>query len=199
MINAQGKRVEVAASTVAQDTADKTINQGVRNPGSCVTCHAGAGGFILPRDLVKEGFAAGIDRKFRDREQRNRVRSFFSDWSKRVEGYTQPYEELIARTTQDATDKGPAEPWAGSDVAQAVLTLRGAYDAPVALQEAARELGVPRAAFGYLASRSPNQRPLELLQGRRIPRSVWERDTFREMGNLLSAYRENEDYLRLSR
>lgn len=192
LINAVGKRVEVAATNLANDTADRRPNPGVRNYGSCITCHGGAGGFIVPRDLIQEGLEAGIDRKFRDREQRNRVRGFFLGWQKRVKAYQEPYEDLIART---------AEGWTGADVAAAVLDVRHDYDDPVGPEQATRELGVAEPVLKWLAVRvggkggsGRNQRAQSLVQGSLVPRVAFEKDLYPQLGLLLAAHRGDEDF-----
>jgi hypothetical protein len=193
LIDGQGKRVEVAGGDVANDTFDKRMNAGVRNYGSCVTCHAGAGGFIPPKDVEDADKKAGIKRKFKDKDQELRYRAFFGNWQRRIKGYAEPYEELVA----EAAALPPAKPWTGSDVAKMVGRVRDDYDGPVTAARGARELGLPEAAFKYLCSRSPKHRLNQLVQGRAVPSSVWEKDACREVGLLLDAYRKDPEYERL--
>jgi hypothetical protein len=192
LINGQGKRIEVAGADFANDTADKRLNQGVRNYGSCITCHGGGGGFIVPRDVEEEDRRAGIKRKFKDKEQAKRYAAFFEEWTDEAKGQTLRYERLVRKTTQHPYDDG-AKAWTGSDVAKVTGQLRDAYDDPVNAERGARTLGVPLPVFKYLCSRSPNQRPLQLLQGRSIPSVTWEKDTFRQTGLLLDVYRERPE------
>lgn len=196
LIDGRGNRVEVAGGDVANDVFDKRMNQGVRNYGSCITCHAGAGGFIPPRDVEDADRKAGIKRKFKDKEQESRYRSFFSNWQKRIKGYAEPYEELVVESSIHPKDR-QAKVWAGSDVAKMTGKVRDDYDSPVTAERGARELGVPEAAFKFLCSRSPKHRLNQLVQGRSIPAGVWEKDVCREAGLLLDAYRENSEYKRL--
>lgn len=207
LIDAQGNRVETAIADVANDVSDKRLNQGVRNPGSCVICHATSGGFIPPRDMIHKALEAGIKRKFpNDLEQEKRFQQFFFNWEGSLEGAQARYRRLIAQTTEPywLPDDHPARrntdpangPWNGTDIADAVLKVRNSYDDPVDIDRASRYLGVPKDLFGYLASRSPKQRPLELLQGLSIPSRTWEVDVYPEITLLLDAYRNDADFLK---
>jgi hypothetical protein len=201
LVNGKGERVEEAAALVANDTADRRLNQGVRNPGSCWTCHAGSNGLIPPRDLETLDRRAGIRRKFKSKEQEQRYREFFEQLEEGTQQYTVPYERLIERTTPHPELlpilNRTAAPWAGADIARVTGEIRDNYDAPVDAARAARELGVSEDALKYLASRSPKHRLLQLLQGRPVPAVTFERDAFRELGLLLSAYRGDAEYRRL--
>jgi hypothetical protein len=211
LINGEGKRVEVAAATVANDTSDRRLNPGVRTPGSCVTCHSGSGGYIAPDNLYAKWKAAGIRLKFYDREQRNRVEGFFRGLDKRMKSAQERYQDLVAETTQPFADEPKGtKAWNGADVAAEVLRFRDRYDDPVDARTAAREMGVPEPAFKWLARRAGvegpnekgvvvqrNQRAQELLQGLTMPRSAWDDDSFRQLGLLLEAHADDPDLRKL--
>jgi hypothetical protein len=72
---------------------------------------------------------------------------------------------------------------------------------------AAREMGIPLAAFKWLARRvgvdAPdeegrvvrrNQRAAELIQDLKIPRTVWDDDLFRQVGLQLDAHAGDPDF-----
>lgn len=201
LVDGAGKRVEEAAALVANDTADRRLNQGVRNPGSCWTCHAGSGGLIPPRDLEGLDRKAGIRRKFKDPAQEQRYREFFETLEEGTQQYTQPYQQLIGRTTAHPellpVLNQTARPWSGDDIARITGQIRDQYDAPVDAARAARELGTSPEAFKYLCSRSPRHRLLQLLQGRPVPSRTWEVDSFRDVAVLLAAHRGDAEYQKL--
>jgi hypothetical protein len=75
---------------------------------------------------------------------------------------------------------------------------------------AAREMGIPLAAFKWLARRvgvdAPdeegrvvrrNQRAAELVQGLKIPRTAWDDDLFRQVGLQLDAHAGDRDFQKL--
>jgi hypothetical protein len=208
LINGEGKRIEVAGANVANDTSDRRLNAGVRNFESCATCHAGGGGFLAPDDLYAKWKAAGIKLKFSDREQRNRVEGFFSGLKDRMAGAVKRYETLANETTKPWADEAAdAKPWSGADVAAEVIDFRNRYDDMVDASTAAREMGIPLAAFKWLARRvgvdAPdeeglvvrrNQRAAELVQGLKIPRTAWDDDLFRQVGLQLDAHAGDPDF-----
>jgi hypothetical protein len=211
LINGEGKRVEVAAATVANDTSDRRLNPGVRTPGSCVTCHSGSGGYIAPDNLYAKWKAAGIRLKFANPQQRNRVEGFFRGLDKRMRSAQDRYQDLVNETTQPFADEPKdTKAWTGADAAAEVLRFRDKFDDPVTLDTAAKELGIPAAAFKWLARRAGveglnaegrvvqrNQRANELVQGLAIPRSAWDDDLLRQMGTLLEAHADDPDLRKL--
>lgn len=210
LIDGKGNRAEIAATKAAQDTADKRINPGVRNYGSCLTCHAGGGGFVLPRDQEKEDQKLGIKRKIRDKEQATAYESFFQEWEEDAAAATTKYQRMVARTTLHP-ERIPlvggekAAPWNGSKIAEMTGRLRDEYDAMVTPERAALVLGVPADMLGYLASRGGtsedgklrNHRLQQLLHGKAVPSAVFEVDTFRQLGFLLDANRGDPEFKRL--
>ncbi len=177
LTNARGDRLEIADNRFAKDSSDSKMDARVRNPGSCVVCHAPANGFILPRNLVEEMLKAGVDLKIKDKEKRDRVEAFYLGWEKRVRAYTAPYEELMLKTTG----------WTGAKLATEFLEMRNFYDSPVNVDQAAAEMGLEVEAFKVLCLKSPRALPARLVQGLAVPRRSFEQDGFREMGLFLSA------------
>lgn len=212
LIDGAGKRAEVAAGKAAsgQNIPDRALNAGVGNYWACVTCHAGSGGFILPRDQEKEDQKLGIKRKFKDKEQEARYQGFFAEWEDDVAADSVKYQRMVARTTLHpeklpAIGGPPSLPWTGVKIADMTVRLRRDYDAPVTPERAARQMGLPTELFKYLASRGGasedgkvrNQRLLQLVQGKAVPSAAWEEDVYRSAGFLLDAYRDDPEYKRL--
>jgi hypothetical protein len=201
LIDANGNRQEIAANKAASDqSADKRLNAGVRNPGSCVICHGPSNGYILPRNLIDEYLKAGVDVKFRDKEKANRYRAFFLEWENRVKAFQTPYADLLRKTTQPQLDliarvqqKVSGQPgpkgWDGSKLVLVFQAMRDYYDDMVTPAQAAAELGVPLGTLQSLATLSPRGRTGALVQGISIPRSVFERNVYRELSLLLDATR----------
>jgi hypothetical protein len=200
LIDAKGNRAEIAANKAAGDSADKRLNAGVRNPGSCVICHGPANGYILPRNLIDEYLRAGVDVKFKDKEKSNRYTAFFRDWEKRVAAFQTPYADLVRKATTPQQDliamvaqKVSGQPgpkgWDGARLAQRFQAMRDYYDDLVTPEQAAAELGVPLRALKALATLSPRGRTGALVQGIAIPRSVFESNVYRELALLLDATR----------
>jgi hypothetical protein len=69
--------------------------------------------------------------------------------------------------------------------------IRDGYDNPVGTARASRTLGIEEGLYKYLCSKSPNHMPLVMLQGLKIPSVTFEKDVAREMGLLLSAFRDD--------
>lgn len=197
LFNGDGARVEVGATTLVNDTADPHMNPGVRNAGSCVTCHASTGGFVPPDDMYKRWREAGIKFKYYSREQSNRVDGFFRGLSERMVTARGKYASLLKETSG----------WDGADAASAVLKFRHRYDAPVGAEQAAAELGLTTAQFKWLAVRAgigrPNARGVTeefntqaqaLVQGLAVPRSAFDADVKRQIALLLDAHRSDKDF-----
>ncbi len=197
LIDGKGKRLEVAGQLFANDTANKRMNVGVTNYNSCITCHAGGGGFIAPKDQEDDDRKHGIKRKFKDKEQALRYAAFFDEWIEESKASTGRYERLIKKTTVHPRDRA-AKAWDGSEVAKWTGTFRDRWDDAVTAERGARDLGVPLPVYKFLLSRSPKQRLLQLLQGKTIPSRTFEIDIFKQTGFLLNVYRETPDFRRIS-
>ncbi len=205
LINGKGERAEIAANKAADGrNADRHLSAGVRNYGDCMICHAGGGGFVLPRDQEKEDLGRGIKRKFKDRHQQQRYEGFFEQWEEDLAASRVKYQRMVAKTTIHPHKIPIAEeqPWNGSMIAEMTRKFREEYDAPVTPERAALVLGVPVAMYKYLASRggvsedykTRNHRLNQQVQGKAIPSTTFESDVFRQAGFLLDAYRSDPEY-----
>lgn len=172
----QGKRLEVADGRFAIDSSDARDRR-VRNPGSCVVCHAT--GINPPSNLVEDMVKAGVDIKFKDLDKKNRIEGFFLRWGKVVQQDQERYEEMVLGTSR-------LKPTAN---AVAFKAVRDRYDDAVPLRQAAVECGVSEDVLKRAVVKSPKYRAVGLVQGLAVPRRTWERETFRETMLLLSAGR----------
>lgn len=175
LTDGKGKRLEIAGSQFAINTLDPKYGD-VRTPMSCVQCHAPDNGLIVPRNLVDEIRAAGIDTKIYDKQQAIRYKTFFLGWERKIGQWQGP-----AKSLTETLGKRPAA-W----YARKLIEIRDAYDAPVTPETAAREVGVVLEQFKVAASYSPGVRLQQLLQGKSVPRATWERDTYTEAARLLA-------------
>lgn len=180
------KRIELASTEFARNPLDKRFVD-VRNRMSCIQCHSPEYGVIPPKNLVEETQAAGIETKFVlrdaygkvygvDKEKLIRHQQFFTKWSQKVRAWQLPGQVLA-----EQIGKRPAA-W----FAKYMIDVRDVYDAPVTAEIAAKECGVPLEQFKSAAAYSPGVRLQQLLQGKSIPRSAWERDTYSEAAKLLA-------------
>ena len=175
LIDAKGKRQELAPTTFAHNKVDP-VYVDVRTMMGCVGCHGPDGGFIPPRDLVKELLAAGVDVKIKDRQKKNEFQAFYLEWEGRIKTYQEPYYDLIRKTTGIPGQKG----WTGTDAVKAFVGFRVWYDAPVTQDQASRELGITVDLLRFQIRSSPNARLNMLLQGGTVPRATWDADKYQE-------------------
>jgi hypothetical protein len=168
LIDGKGKRIEAADGKAAIDSTDAKDRR-VRNPGSCVCCHGQ--GVNRPENLVEQFLQDGLDIKFRENRKAREVRSFFLNWDRKLKSDQDGYQEFVKRTCGRTGEANASE----------FKKFRDAYDAPIDLKQACAETGMTEAQFKEYGNRSPHARPLMLIRGRTVPRSVWEQDTFREM------------------
>jgi hypothetical protein len=173
LVNGVNKRIEVGDARFV-NPQDARMNIGLRNPGDCWRCHAPAGGYILPKDLVGQGLDDGIAIKFRDPGQRNRVKGFFTGWELRAKGAQEPYLDLLKRATSHGGRKG----WTGPELARNVEGFRNFYDDPVDAKLAAATVGVPLEVLKLIAADKAAvfNNFKRLVQDRRIPRRTFEVD-----------------------
>jgi hypothetical protein len=175
LIDANNNRVETAGNNIALDGGATGMDRRVRNAGSCVVCHAPSGGWIPPNDVIREGLEKGVRYKFKDREQENRFKGFIVDQSKRMKAYTEPYLDLVEKTTRkDSKGKG----WTGAQLAKEVEGFRRYYDQPLDLKTAAAEVGMPEADLAGLLVKMPFNRGQRLARGLVVPRRTWEVDLY---------------------
>jgi len=188
LTNERGDRIEKAGLEFAVNTADARYRD-VRTMMGCVTCHAPDNGFIVPRDAVRESLKAGLDAKFKDRDERNRYRAFYLDWDRKVAGWQAPYKAMVAdlgRDPLDPDDKG----WTGAKFAAAIISLRDWYDDPVTLEQAACEVGATAEELKRALSRSPKARLGLLALGKAVPRDTWDRGVSKEAMLLADSTKE---------
>jgi hypothetical protein len=210
LVNGRGERVNLAAQLVAQETTDRVMNIGVRTHGSCVTCHAGGGGYVPPDDLYRRWKDAGIKFKFYDREQANRVEGFFKGLDERMLSARRRFEKLVEDTTAPVAGDPPGtKTMTGADLAAAVRDFRHFYDEPVTIDIAASEMGLPAPALKWLLVRvGPegrkggianryNTQAQALVQGLGIPRTSWDEDVLRQAGLAADAYATDPDFGKL--
>lgn len=179
LVNGAGLRQEFAPNDIALDGGATGMDRRVRNVGSCVVCHAPSGGWIPPNDAIRESEAKGVRVKFKDREQEIRFKGFIADQSRRMKAWTEPYLDLIERTTRlPLADGKPGKGWSGSQFAKEVERFRRYYDVPVTLELAAAEVGVPVVELKRLLLKMPFNRGRRLAHGIACPRRTWEVDLF---------------------
>lgn len=189
LINAEGKRVEVADGRLAYHSRARRPVPGVRNPGDCVMCHGDQGGYILPRNIVEEAEKRGVATKFKDPKELERYKGFFFEWQERVAPVQAGYNSLISR----ATRKSPKEKgWEPARLVKAFVDRWEYYDDPVTIERAAYETGYTLEIFQRTIARldarqldpaNKGKRLLpgqlgRLMQGIEIPRRVWEQDVY---------------------
>ena len=190
LVDGKGNRIETAGNNVAEDAASTTKDKRVRNMGSCVVCHAPEGGYILPRDVIADGRSKGLKIVFKDREQQNRTAAFFKAQAQRVKAFTEPYQQLLAETTAivDPKTKKVTKPgWTGIALAKEFEAFRKDRDAPLDLERAAAEIGVPKEALIPLLKKTPFLRAQMLVQGKPVPRRVWEVSLYPQLQTLRQA------------
>jgi hypothetical protein len=195
LVNGENKRIEVADAKFAKDTTEPptSLESRVRNYGSCLVCHSPAGGYIIPRDLVKLGTDEGIAAKFKDHDQYLRVKAFFRGYEKKIKGIQDPYLDVVEETTRSEAKKGAVvdkkeKGWTGAQLSAAVREFRDYYDAPLDAATAAAEMGEPVEAAKRQFALSPFNRANQLLQGQKIPRTTWEKDVLPNCQILRQAY-----------
>lgn len=210
LFNAKGERIEVAATTFAHNKIDNRYVD-VRTMMGCVGCHAPDAGFIPPRNLVKEMLKAGVTIKIKDKEKRNAFEEYFLGWEKQIKQAQEPYLELLKYCTTEpvpayfavmlaSNDTSPAVKlaitkeietrvagWDGTRLQQEFFAFRNEYDDPVTMETAALEVGIPKDLFGTLIVKSPTARLNLMVRGKSMPRSIWERDHFRNASLYLNA------------
>lgn len=193
LVNGRGERIEVAGNNVAEDSASTTARKDVRNLGSCIVCHAPEGGYIPPRCVIRDGRSKGVDIKFKDRDQMNRVKAFFDDNTDRIKSLTLPYTRLVAKMTEVPDPKDPKKPlmpgWTGVQLAKEVEAFRKAQDGPLTLDRAAAELGCPVDVAKRIFEKSPLNRLQRLAKGIPIPRRTWQKDGYSSAALILAAER----------
>ncbi len=191
----QGKRAEFADPGVAIDTTDivtaqakfagisRKLDARVRTPGSCVVCHAPAGGVISPGRLIEDLYGDFRNPLYiKDPVLRNDFRSVFVGWHDKVDVLRTPLRILIKNSTAWVP---PAKVWTGLEVSNAVFDGRVWYDRPVDLAQVLRETGLTLEQYTAIAKYGSEQAwiPL-LLNGKAVPRRTYEINVYPELAKL---------------
>lgn len=169
LVNNKGDIVEVADNRFAIDTSDLKFDSRVRTPGSCFICHEQK--YIKPQNLVEDMLKAGVDIKFKRREDKIAARGFFLNWIDKLEEEQRRFTRFIERTSGFKPGENSSR----------LKSWRDEYDSPVTLAVAAKELGTTELDFKRIAINSTKARILMLIRGLSIPRKTWEIDGYREM------------------
>lgn len=169
LIDGAGKRAEIAAGKIADGRggSPQRLSPGVRNPGDCVVCHGGTGGYIVPDNMIKRVVESGIDFKFKDPLDEVRFRGFYLAWEKRIKAQQQPYYDLVAEATKEplpttaeweaaradpaklkallerAEKVKAAKGWTSAEWVKHFVEFREFFDGPQSTKTLAAELGVP--------------------------------------------------------
>lgn len=176
LINADRKRVEIADTRIAFNSLDSRFRD-VRTPMGCVRCHAPDNGLIAPRNLVEEIGKAGIETKIKNKQAAIEYADFFYGLTKKLKRWQAPHSDLAEEIRPKLT---------GAWAALKLHEYRDQYDLPIDAKGAANEIGVPIQQFLLAAVKSPKVRGQELVQGRTVPRSVWESELYQEISALLA-------------
>lgn len=193
LVNGEDKRVEIAATTLAQIFSDKidTRYRDVRNgaAGSCFGCHGVSNGFIPFVERFKEMVEKGVKANVYDPVEAQKVTDFYFGLERQIKGWQNPYASFLEVTTRD----GKGKSWTGAEAWVQVRGFRDAYDAPVTLEVAAVEVGLPvevlrQRIMGPREGQGAVEARLnQLATGQKVPRRTWERDTFSQLCVFLDA------------
>lgn len=189
LCGADGKRVEIAPSDLAQVDSKIDKYKDVRTHMSCVVCHLPSGGFINFAEQYRANIQAGLDLSAEDRQKQKQVEDFYLSWSRKVKLWQEPYLIYLQDTT--ATEKEP-KGWTPAKAVSTLQKFRDDYDASVTLDVAAREMGVTpeQLKFAILNVRPIKTRPNQLAIGRSIPREAWENDVAFEVALILDTAKD---------
>lgn len=144
---------------------------------SCFVCHAPGDGVLSPTNRQ----IAGVVEKGRGPLRKNDpfsaavMQSFYTDWDWKIQGWRLPYARVISRMT--ATKDEP-KGWDGSRFAREITDFVGWYDAPVSLEQAAAELGIPVLGVMIVCLGEGSFHAQELFMGNAIPREVFDDDLY---------------------
>jgi hypothetical protein len=187
LVNGKGERVDEAPTDIVLDRQRLLGLPAIRTPGSCVLCHQAVNG--PAENLVRQLVPAGVELSARRRATQEFLERF----------YLSDLGRTVARNNEDfATFCRLA---CGREPAAAVAAWRTvveAYDRPLDLDQAAREVGAaPQELQAALAWHSDRQGPeagagrvSALAHGRSVPRRVFEETVFRQCCEALCAWRK---------
>ncbi len=164
LANAEGKLQAKAPANIVVDS-NHTRGVEIRNAVSCIVCHQ-EGLRPLKVNSLRTFIQAGAE-AYADYQQREKIERF----------HLTSLATLLARANEDYNTIIQAiNGYTSEENAQAMLTVIRSYDAPVTLEQAAREQRVSvkslKLALGYYGSLPA--RVAQLAHGVAIPRSSWE-------------------------
>lgn len=172
------KRAEEVAPDLAIDRTDP-FDYRVRNPGSCVVCHAN--GIISPEDVVGRWLRAGGEIKNKSDKDREEIEAYFQRMGNKITLDQNSYADFVRETT--GTDPAfNAKNYAAS---------RNWYKSSVGVEQAALELGMGKLELQLLAARSIQARTssLALDRGFPVPRTKFDEEVFPELTLLAAVFR----------
>jgi hypothetical protein len=166
----KGTRVDKAPIDLVEDSSQFRGLREIRNPGSCVQCHdSGLNDFTV--NEFRRAVASGVDPYVSKKQLQAALEAFhLADTSRDIK---RANEDFAAAVTW-STGKPPIE--AAACFKRAVL----AYDAPLDLAAAARELGAEPEAWKLSLAHASSSgyrlgaRLAGMAHGNTIPREAWE-------------------------
>lgn len=184
LANGAGRIVEEAPVDLVEDSTLFRSQRAVRNPGSCVQCHAGGLNAPTTNDF-RQLIADGVDVVFLgDKAKQDQIEAFhLGRVEQSLERANEDFQAIVRRVT-------------GVDSTAATKAFKAAvnrHDAPLDLAATARELGATpddwRRAIGYASTQTSTlpARVAGLAHGRTITRTAWE-DTYHEARERLHAW-----------
>lgn len=180
--DAQGRRQEAAPAEIARDpNPPDGGDPRVRNPRSCVTCHAPVSGLHPPRNALPLLLGLGDGRLrasllAKDKAVQQAIEGFYLTDDGRQMRLDQADYALAVRATNGLE---PAEN--AAEFARLLVT----YEAPVTLEQAAREVGRDEDEVKRACGASVKGRLVGLAFGRPVPRDAWEGGVYQELRTLL--------------
>jgi hypothetical protein len=179
LFNKAKARQEEVPPNLAIDRTDP-FDFRVRNPGSCVVCHAM--GIITPDCIVNKFFKDGGSLAAKDKDKQEEIEGFFLRMGNKVEQDQQSYASFVLEAS-GADSVLNAKNYAAS---------RNKYKTAIDMAQASLELGIGKLELQALASRSIQARTvaLSLDRGFPIPRTTWDEEVFPEMILLVSVFRD---------
>lgn len=191
LTDGKGKRINQADPRIVVDHTDPRIPI-IRTPGSCVRCH-NVGILNPPENAVRAVIEAGVE--------------LFAKGPNFAEGLERLYlgkmapavkedQERFIRFVAAVTEKKPEE------ISSAYAKLLAWYNSPVTLEQAALEVGTTpdevKLAIAHFFNLFQNDaaqlrkmaRLATLAHQRRVPRKIWERQTYFETLAALALWRK---------
>jgi hypothetical protein len=189
------KRVEFGDAEVVHSSKDPSFGV-VKTQFSCAICHAPSFGVLDPSNTkVKDGIRRLRSPKTNqgglldaDPHVADALAAFFVGWEEDTEYWRLPYKKALRTLTTRPDNLG----WTGQKFADETIRFRDWYDAPVSLEQAAVELGVPRLAMMLVCMQDGGLDTQNLFMGESIPRAEWDDVLYRKLALTLSVMRNAE-------